>query len=421
MTIPPITGKRAHKPIRMGVLIPEFPGQTHNFFWREIAQLEAQGASIMIFSTRRPPSALRSTSWNSAAVARTTYLGEFSGRALISAVYQLISAGPHGWWSLLAGIRNTETRAKWGTIRLFGLALAAARMAFLCKRSEVMHVHVHSCADAAQVALYAHLLVGQSYSLTLHGPLADYGPNQDAKWRSAAFQVVITQSLKQAVIAALPGLVADRLHVAPMGIDATNFKRSRLYQPYVAGQRLELFCCARLNRVKGHAVSLRVVARLRARGVDVHLTIAGEDDAGGLGYRLELHRMIADGGLTSVVTLLGAVSEEVVREELQRCHIFVLLSDAEPLGVAYMEAMAMEVPVLGTAAGGVPELIVDGLHGVLVTPGDESEAAAAITRIILNPEAAVAMGREARLRVIDKFSSEHSAQTLLAAYRQVTE
>jgi glycosyltransferase involved in cell wall biosynthesis len=70
--------------------------------------------------------------------------------------------------------------------------------------------------------------------------------------------------------------------------------------------------------------------------------------------------------LDDSVVLLGAVSEEVVRKELSEAHAFVLGSLAEPLGVAIMEAMAMRVPVGVTGAGGVAELVDDGVDGLLV-------------------------------------------------------
>jgi glycosyltransferase involved in cell wall biosynthesis len=259
------------------------------------------------------------------------------------------------------------------------------------------------------------MLIRRSYSMILHGPLGDYGANQAAKWRNARFQIVITQALKRAVLDTLPCVNERYLYVAPMGIDPLCFSRSRPYLPYAPGQPLEIFSCARLNRAKGHAVLFEVIAMLRKGGLDVRLTVAGEDDAGGSGYRSDLERMVTERGLSAVVTLLGAVSEERVRAELERCHIFALLSDAEPLGVAYMEAMSMEIPVLGTRAGGVPELIQDGIHGILVAPRDAAGAHDAILRMIGEPQAMIRMGLKARGRVIEGFSSSHSARTLLAA------
>jgi hypothetical protein len=88
------------------------------------------------------------------------------------------------------------------------LVFTAAELSHVASVAGFSHVHVHSCADAANVCLFARLLFGLSYSLALHGPLRDYGPNQREKWRHARFALVITQRLLQEaqreLIGALP-------------------------------------------------------------------------------------------------------------------------------------------------------------------------------------------------------------------------
>ena len=129
---------------------------------------------------------------------------------------------------------------------------------------------------------------------------------------------------------------------------------------------------------------IRALALLIERGIDAHLRIAGASDTSPAArdYRTRLEQMIQEFGLTSRVRLFGAVSEEVVRAELAACHLFALASWAEPLGVAFMEAMAMETPVVATAAGGVPELIDDGVEGILVPPHDPVRLADALERVL---------------------------------------
>jgi hypothetical protein len=98
-------------------------------------------------------------------------------------------------------------------------------------------------------------------------------------------------------------------------------------------------------------------------------------------------------------------------------HLFAFLSAAEPLGVVYMEAMAMEVPVIATDAGGVPELIDLGRNGLLVSPGRPDLAADAILTMMHDPVRARAMGAEGRRTVVERFSSAISASTLVEASR----
>jgi hypothetical protein len=126
------------EPVNLGYLVPQFPGQTHIFFWREIADLERLGCVPHLFSTRPPPPGLVSHDWSDAAIARTTYLG----------------------WpkpgDALAGL----LRAPWSAILREGqggeflkdvlICLPAARaLSAACRARGIGHVHAHLCAGAA--------------------------------------------------------------------------------------------------------------------------------------------------------------------------------------------------------------------------------------------------------------------------------
>ena len=110
-------------------------------------------------------------------------------------------------------------------------------------------------------------------------------------------------------------------------------------------------------------------------------------------------------GLAPWVTLLGAVSEAEVHQALLAAHVFALASWHEPLGVALMEAMACQVPTIGTAAGGVAELITDGADGVLVPPKSPPAMAAAIMRLVGDPALARRLGSAGRQRVVAGFGA----------------
>ena len=83
--------------------------------------------------------------------------------------------------------------------------------------------------------------------------------------------------------------------------------------------------------------------------------------------------------------------------------------------VALMEAMSSGVPTIGTAAGGVAELIADGRDGVLVPPGDAGALADAIGALADDPDRAIRLGRAGRARVVEGFGAGRGAQTLIDA------
>jgi glycosyltransferase involved in cell wall biosynthesis len=286
------------------------------------------------------------------------------------------------------------------------------RLAALARRRGWAHVHVHSCANAAHVALFAHLLSGLTYSMTLHGPLDDYGPNQREKWRHAKFAFVITQKLLREVTQELAGSLPARIELAPMGVELSRFQRSVPYAPWTGEGPLRLFSCGRLNPCKGHADLIDAVGLLRAKGIDARLSIAGEDEAGGTTYRKVLEAKLQETGLGDAVTLLGAVGEDKVKGEIERAHLFALASLQEPLGVAIMEAMAMRAPVVVTGAGGVPELVDDGVDGLLVPPQQPKTLAEKLEALARDPKEAARLGEAGRRKVETQFSSERSADML---------
>ncbi len=386
---------------KLGYLVPQFPGQTHIFFWREILKLEAMGIDPVFYSTTPPPPGLVSHSWSRGAMQRTEYLASRSPLELLRAALRMP-------WKQLK-----EDQDGWGYWRDVLISTpAAVRLARSCRAQGITHVHAHSCGRAAMIAALAHALYGLDYSVSLHGPLQDYGPGQRFKWRGAKFATIITQKLMEEIKPALGDALPERLVLQAMGVDTDRLQREAPYQPYQNGEVLRLFTCARLHFVKGHVDVFHAVKLLLEQGINVQLEIAGEDDAGGDGYRRELEQQISEIGLVGHVRLLGAVSEEVVKQKLCAAHIFVLASWAEPLGVAYMEAMSCECPVVGTDAGGVPELIRNGTDGILVPPQTPAALAEALRALIDHPDRAMAIGQAGRQTVIGRFDAARGAETL---------
>ncbi len=398
---------------RMGYLVPEFPGQTHNFFWREIRALQALGIEISLISTRKPPAGLMSTSWGDSAEAKTTYLFPIHRREWLDTIIELGRAGPMAVFRCIRAIASARNLPVGDWFRLVALVLFAAKMKRVARVQGWRYVHVHSCGDAAHVAMLAFLLGGPEYGLTLHSALSCFGGNQRQKWRHARCAIVITRTLEAEVRRELEGDLPLALGVASLGVETNVFQRASPYQPFLGSGEFHIACCSRLNVGKGHLDLVDAIAQLLQRGLNVRLSIAGEDDLGGTGFRVRLTEKINALSLGKYVTLLGAQSEEGVRTLLSTAHAFALASHEEALGVALMEAMSMELPVVATRVGGVPELITDGQQGVLVPSHDSSAIADALERIAHDPELARTLGVSGRLRVEQSYGSDKSA-TLIA-------
>lgn len=269
--------------------------------------------------------------------------------------------------------------------------------------------------------MLARLFGGSPYSLSLHGPLGDYGPNQLHKWAHADGAIVITKRLRKEVETALGNSLPSLVSIAPMGVDVERFKRKAAFEPFrQSGDAvLRLFSCGRLNPCKGHHWAIEAMARLRDRGVSAQLRIAGGDDGYGGAYAEELEKLIVKFHLEESVTLLGPVGEEVVQRELESAHAFVLASVAEPLGVVVMEAMSYGVPVVATDAGGVAEIIEDDSYGWMCPARDAEALAGAIFQMAMSPDKASHVSRMSRDRVAALFHHRRSAEALLEIVAQV--
>jgi colanic acid/amylovoran biosynthesis glycosyltransferase len=395
---------------KIAYLVPEFPGQTHIFFWRERQALQRMGVVTYQVSTRRPPKGIVSHDWADRAESETFYLADIGARDILPIAVRFLRFGPAAWGRAIRAAKDGCPPRDW--FFNFALVIFATHLIGFMRSKKLTHIHSHSCADSALVAMLANRLANVSYSLTLHGDLQDYGGQQRVKWRHAAFAVTITRKLYDQVHQELSGDIPPNMGLAPMGVDPSIFIRKNPYKPWAGEGRLRLFSCGRLNFIKGHQDLIRAVSILRDSGMTADLEIAGEDEAGGSGFRRELETIITKLKLADSVVLLGAVNEQRVLEGLEAAHLFVLPSHHEPLGVAIMEALSCETPVIATNLGGVTELIDHGVDGFLVAPKDPDSLAAAIKYVADNRFLAKQFSAAGRSKILRRFNCDVSAMEL---------
>ena len=408
---------------KIAVLIPEFPVQTHAFFMREREQLNQLGVDTVLVSTRRPDGqhGIASHEWAENAIKETKYLFPLSILETLSLLMSFILTGPAGWQRCYNAIRSSDYRTFKERITNLGFILVAIKLLRYCRANDITHVHVHSCANAANVAMFSALLHGPSYSLTLHGPLIDYGPNQSNKWKHAAFGIVITTDLKNELEQTLNPEELPPVSLAPMGVDINSFKRQQPYKYHQTDEPIRLVSCGRLNYVKAHDDLIRVVALLKNKGQHCVLRICGAMDAPSqkVNYKNELEQLARDLDVYDDITFLGSVSEQHVKQELSDAHFFCLASLKEPLGVATMEAMAMEIPVIVCKSPGVEEMVSDGKDGFLVEPRTPQQFVDCILEAIKAPELIAQMITSGRAKVTQKFHSGISAQKIYEGIEQL--
>jgi colanic acid/amylovoran biosynthesis glycosyltransferase len=212
------------------------------------------------------------------------------------------------------------------------------------------------------------------------------------------------------------GAPADRIIILPMGVDISRFRFVR--RSKCATEELRLLTVARLVEVKGLEYGLRAVALLKKRYPHLSYQIAGD---GPLRAGLELLRN--DLGLSNTVEFLGALSQEAIIRLHQNAHIFILPSiqaesgEEEGQSVGLLEAQASGLPVIGTRAGGVPEIVRDGETGILVPPKDAEAIAQAVVRLAEHPEGWAEIGRLGRRHIEENFDIEKLNDQLVELYQ----
>ncbi|OPY92342.1 MAG: D-inositol 3-phosphate glycosyltransferase [Syntrophaceae bacterium PtaU1.Bin231] len=128
-----------------------------------------------------------------------------------------------------------------------------------------------------------------------------------------------------------------------------------------------------------------------------HLTVAGSLSAD-IPYAAQVRGLAAGAGIGDRVAWTGPVSDGRLADLLGTSHCLAVPSFYEGFGIVYLEAMAYGLPVIGSTAGAVPEVVADGVEGFLVAPGDEAALADRIGRFLRDRELLARMGLAARKR-----------------------
>jgi glycosyltransferase involved in cell wall biosynthesis len=172
----------------------------------------------------------------------------------------------------------------------------------------------------------------------------------------------------------------------------------------------------RFSPGKGHEDLLHAVREVSNTHA-MTLLIVGEASYGEEAYEATIRQLVAALGLEQVVVFLGFRRD--VEAVLDACDLFAFPSHAEAFGMALIEAMAMELPVVSTNCDGVLDIVVDGVTGTFVHPGSPEELAAGLRQIIDNPEAGRQMGRAGRRRVLELFDRRAHLERIEAIYAEL--
>jgi glycosyltransferase involved in cell wall biosynthesis len=321
------------------------------------------------------------------------------------------------WWSLPRKVFMREF--------LLGVALADR----LLEAGDVRHLHAHFAHGTTTVTWYASRITGVPFSFTGHArdiytEKLNPGGLLRRKIHAAHFVVTCTEANRRHLQAVGEGASVHRVYHG-LNVDFARILAAGAPPPGRNG-RFCVLAVGRLVEKKGFDVLVEAIAGLAGRGVPVEAVIVGhaaplEPE---VGPRLE--RQISKLGLDGRVHLLAPMSQAQLFDEYRRCNAFCLpcrvadSGDRDGIPNVMVEAMACGVPVVSTNVSGIPELVVQGVNGLLVPPDDPAAAADALLLLYGDHELAAGLGREAEATVRERFDGDRLADELAALFREAT-
>ncbi len=384
-------------------LFERFPSFGQTFCYREVAELARQGVTPVIFAIRNPKDE-PPQDWDQRIVQRVHHLPD--EEQLLREVRRASKKG-----KLTDEVIGTLD--EWGRRTDFLRLYQAVYIGLRLKEIGIRHVHAHFAGMAARTAFWIGKFFPITFSFTAHANDIFAPPKFEISLDKLtdATRLIVTETDYAAEFLRehFPDR-ADRIHRIYNGLDLALFERtdfSSVPQLIVA--------VGRLIAKKGFADLLRACRLLMDRGKSFRCAIIGEGP-----LEEELREQIARLDLQDCVELPGTKPQDEIRECLAKANAFVLPSVIDPDGgmdnlpTVIMEAMAAGLPVVSTAIGGIPEMVIQNETGFLVPPGDAVALASAIERLFDEIGLAQRLGECGFQRAKELFSIENNVRELCA-------
>jgi glycosyltransferase involved in cell wall biosynthesis len=232
------------------------------------------------------------------------------------------------------------------------------------------------------------------------------------RWSLRRYELVVAVSPDLEAACLEAGVPRARLLRIDNGVDTDVFAPAA--RPERGGGRLVIGGAGRLSPEKGFDVAIAAAAALVARGHDVELRIAGEGEE-----HARLAAQAAAAGIADRVRLAGYCAD--IRAFLAGLDVFCLSSLREGLPNVVLEAMAMQLPIVATTAGGMGAFGRDGVDMLLVPPGSRDALAGGLARAIADPALAAAIASAARARAVAELSFRRRMALMKDAYDRLLE
>jgi glycosyltransferase involved in cell wall biosynthesis len=400
--------------LRLAYLVSQYPAISHTFILREVRYLRAEGFDMHVASINGPDRADAQLTQEEREEAQVTYYVKRAGLSgALKAHLSTLLSRP------LAYLRGLLFALRLGGFDLQGIVygffyfVEAVMIGRWMREQGLSHLHVHFATPASMVGLIGSKIFPLTLSLTVHGPDEFYDVTRyrlREKIAGADFLCCIGTYARSQLMKLSDVAEWDKFELTPLGVNLAVF----IPQPFrPRPSPFTILCVGRLVPAKGQHILLAAVERLVKAGRQVRLCLVGDGPD-----RARLEEKVRVQGLEPYVAFAGAVNQDRIRALYAEADVFALASFAEGIPVVLMEAMAMSIPCVTTYITGIPELIRDGIDGLLVPPSDDAALAEAIGRLMDDPALRQRLGESGRGRVQDKYDLNRNTAALAALFRR---
>lgn len=400
----------------IGYILKGYPRISETFISNEILLLEDLGFSLHLFSMRHPRESFTHKSVEQIR-APVDYLPETLLAPLPRLLYHnlLLAKKRPEPYSGAFRLMLTRLRRSRKIATIKHLLQAGYLVHSLLPAADVHHLHAHFAHSPTSVALFASKLSGLPFSFSAHAKdIYTSTPEQlKEKIRLAKFVITCTEYNRNFLLELGSGATA--VHNIYHGIDAELFigpaETSSPSPPY------RILSIARLVEKKGLPTVFEALRRLLDQGYSLRYTLIGDGEE-----RRAILEQLHSLGLAHICHWLGTQPHKRVLEEYRRADLFVLgcevarNGDRDGIPNVFLESMAMGVPVLATRVSAIPELVEDGVTGLLVDPGQPQAMAEAMARLLLDCSLRDAIIGAARQRVRQNFDNRKLIKKLATVF-----
>ena len=398
--------------LRITYVVSQYPAISHTFILGEINGLEQGNIEVFPTSVNAPDRPYEKlTPLEQAASDKTVFIKSTLKRKLIPLAVKTFFKNPARfakakYLALKFGFHTPSLFVKNIAYFLEGLVVAE-----VAQKNHCDQIHAHFTSQGCSVAMFASILSGIPFSVTVHGPDEFYNVNElqlVEKFKRARFIVAISDFAKSQIMKFSEISDWDKIVVNNLGVN------SSIFTPIEKNNATpSLLCVGRLVAAKGQGVLLQAAKQLADRGVAFQLKLVGDGPD-----RATLEHYVAENNLAAFVHFLGKVNHDKVVELQQASDVFVIPSFAEGVPIVLMEAMASGTPCVTTHITGIPELITHNHDGLLVPAGSVDKLAGALERILSDKSLRESLAQHAVTTIRDQWELSKSNDRLAAIFEK---